>query len=73
MGRRRTCGKRCHEARGTRCACFCSGFFHGSGGAINRAALAGGVTRVEDRPGYRNGECRYIEQRKMALGVQEVL
>lgn len=72
MGRVRCCGRRCHEAKGTRCRCWCDGFLHGSGGAINRSALVSGLTRIEERPGYRNGECRYVEQQKLALEVQEV-
>ena len=69
MGKVRRCDKRCHEAKGTRCRCWCGGFFHGSGGANNRAALVSGLTRVEERPDYHNGGCRYVEQQKMALGV----
>jgi len=69
MGKVRHCGKRCHEAKGTRCKCWCGGFFHGTGGSINRSALVSGLTRVEDRPDYHNGECKYIEQTKMALEV----
>ena len=69
MGKVRHCGKRCHEAKGTRCKCWCGGFFHGSGGASNRTALLSGLTRVDERPDYRNGECKYIEQTKLPLEV----
>jgi hypothetical protein len=26
---RRVCGKRCHDARGATCRCWCGGVFHG--------------------------------------------
>ncbi len=35
----RTCRKRCHQSKGTRCACVCQGAFHGSAGAANRQVL----------------------------------
>lgn len=35
----RVCGKRCHTARGSRCACWCGGAFHGQGGSTARAEL----------------------------------
>lgn len=39
MARIRRCDSRCHHAKGTRCACWCGGQFHGSQGASARAVL----------------------------------
>jgi len=69
----RTCGKCCHEARGTRCACVCLGFYHGKdgAGAANREALAQ-ATEAEQKilleeHGFKKGATVYIEQRKLPL------
>jgi len=70
MGKIRSCGERCHHAKGTRCACFCGGFFHGSAGAENRAALAQGVDVQLEQNGFKKGETVYIEQKVMPLEVE---
>ncbi len=69
MGKVRRCNARCHRARGTRCRCWCGGFFHGSGGAANREALAQNVSEVLDQAGFKEGETAYIEQKKLPLEV----
>ena len=73
--RKRVCGKRCHSARGTRCRCFCGGFWHGKNGAsaLNRAALVQ-ATEAEQRllleqHGFKKGETAYIEQKELPLEV----
>jgi hypothetical protein len=71
MGKVRRCDCRCHNAKGTRCRCWCGGMFHGSAGAENRAALVEGLIKMEDQPGYKEGEVAYIEQQKMALEVED--
>lgn len=65
----RICGKRCHSAKGTRCKCFCQGFFHGVDGAgrANREALARGMTELLEQHGFKEGETRYIEQLPLGL------
>jgi len=69
----RTCSERCHEARGTRCACVCQGFFHGSAGAINRQALTQQteeeVKELLGQHGFKQGETAYIEQLELPLPV----
>lgn len=73
MGRRRSCGKRCHSARGPRCRCVCGGFFHGKdgAGAANREALAHAVLPEEllKQHGFNGGETAYIDQTKLPLEV----
>lgn len=39
MGRVRVCDDRCHNAKGSRCACWCGGNFHGAAGEQARADL----------------------------------
>jgi len=72
----RVCGKLCHNARGTRCACVCQGFFHSTAGAANREALHQATEeRVKDlleEHGFKEGETAYIEQRKLPLEVVNV-
>jgi len=69
----RICGKRCHEARGTRCKCICQSYFHGKNGqgAANRAALAETVLPEEllEQHGFKQGETAYIEQKELPLNV----
>jgi len=69
MGKVRRCDRRCHEAKGTRCRCFCGGFFHGAGGAANRQALQDGMTDLLEQCGFREGETAYIEQKGLPLPV----
>ena len=40
MGRSRTCGKVCHEAKQAKCECWCGGLFHGAAGEAARQAFA---------------------------------
>ncbi len=69
--RMRTCGTRCHTAKGNRCVCVCDGFFHGKNGtgAVNRAALAEAVLPEEilEQHGFKKGETAYLEQEKLPL------
>jgi hypothetical protein len=67
MGRVRRCDKRCHTAKGTRCRCWCGGFFHGSAGAANRAALAQGATELLEEHGFKKDETAYIEQEELPM------
>jgi hypothetical protein len=69
MGMVRRCDKRCHSARGSRCRCWCGGFFHGSAGAVNRAALSQGMTELLEQHGFKEGETAYIEQKELPLEV----
>jgi hypothetical protein len=39
MGSVKTCDGRCHNATGSRCACWCAGLFHGQAGAQARDAF----------------------------------
>ena len=55
---------RCHSARKPMCRCSCVGFFHGSAGAVNRQALAEGVTRVLHEAGSKEGKTAYIERKE---------
>jgi len=67
----RTCGSRCHNARGTRCKCVCGGFFHGKdgAGAANRGALAQATdadqAQLFEQHGFKEGKTVYIEQKKL--------
>lgn len=72
MGRIRRCDSRCHSAKGSRCRCWCGGFFHGKdgAGASNRAALAQGMTELLDEHGFKKDETAYIEQGKLPLVEQ---
>jgi hypothetical protein len=72
MGRVRRYDRRCHEAHGSRCRCWCGGFFHGSAGAANRAALQEGVTGLLEQNGFKPGETAYIEQKPLPLEVVNV-
>jgi hypothetical protein len=67
MGKVRRCDKRCHTAKGTRCKCWCGGFFHGSSGAANRAALAQGTTRLLEEHGFKKDETAYIGQERLPM------
>jgi len=73
--RKRTCSKRCHEARGTRCKCICQGFYHGSAGAANRQALQEQteeeVKKTLEQHGFKESETAYIEQIKLPLEVAD--
>ena len=71
MGKVRTCSSRCHSAKGSRCRCWCGGFFHGKdgAGAANRETLAQGMTELLEQHGFKEGETAYIEQRKLPLEV----
>ena len=70
MSKLKRCDSRCHQAKGTKCRCWCGGFFHGrnGGAAINRAALAGGMIEIAKLPGYKKMETKYIEQLKLEGG-----
>ena len=71
----RVCGASCHNAKGTQCACFCQGFFHGKDGpgATNRAALAQATEEEQlhllEEHGFKKGETAYKDQLKLALEV----
>ncbi|MDD5537781.1 MAG: hypothetical protein PHF12_02305 [Candidatus Omnitrophica bacterium] len=67
MGKVRRCDKHCHSAKGIRCKCWCGGFFHGSGGAGNRAALAQGATELLEEHGFKKDETAYIGQEELPM------
>lgn len=73
MGKVRRCGARCHNARGSRCRCWCGGFFHGENGTgqANREALAQGMTELLEQHGFKQGETAYIEQGRLPLEVEQ--
>jgi len=71
MTKVRRCDRRCHNARGPRCRCWCGGLFHGSAGAVNRAALAQGMTEVLSQTGFKEGEAAYIEQKELPAQVEQ--
>jgi len=65
MTRLRRCDKRCHEAKGTRCKCWCGGFYHGEKGKANREAFKESV-KFLDEHGNKKGEA-YFDQTEMQL------
>ena len=71
MGKVRRCSSRCHNAKGTRCRCWCNSAFHGKDGtgAANRGALAQGMTELLEQHGFKQGETAYIEQKELPLEV----
>jgi len=74
MGKVRTCGGRCHNAKGTRCRCWCGGAFHGSAGAANRETLVNNITESDqaqllEQHGFKKGETKYTEQKKLPIPV----
>ena len=75
MGRVRRCSSRCHNAKGTRCRCWCGGFFHGKdgAGAANREALAQAVLPEEllKQHGFKEDETAYIEQKRLPLEMAD--
>jgi len=73
MGRIRRCDRRCHQAKGTRCACVCQGFYHGKNEAMNRQALSEmteeEVKKTLEEHGFKNGESRFVWQKELPLEV----
>ncbi len=71
MGKVRRCNARCHCAKGTRCRCWCGGFFHGKDGtgAANRGALAQAVLPEEllKQHGFKESGTAYIEQKELPM------
>ena len=72
MGKIRRCDSRCHNARGTRCLCWCGAHFHGSAGIVNREALMNAVTEADktlllQENGFRPGQTVYLEQPRLPL------
>ncbi len=63
MSRLRRCDKRCHSAKGTRCNCWCGGYFHGSRqvAVTHRQELFDGVTKLEEH-GFEKGKTKFIAQ-----------
>ena len=74
MGKVRRCDSRCHKAKKPRCRCWCGGAFHGADGtgAVNREALAQGMTELLEQRGFKQGETAYIEQKELPLEVVSV-
>jgi hypothetical protein len=65
MKRVRKCDRRCHQAKGKRCYCWCGGAFHGEAGAANRQALHDNVEGVLEQHGFETGKTAYIEQKTL--------
>jgi len=70
MGRIKTCGAVCHNAKGTRCLCWCGGTFHGAAGTTNREELSSITSEPEKieyliQHGFIKGKSKYKEQTKM--------
>jgi len=40
MAKRRVCGKQCHNAKHSKCRCWCGGTFHGEAGLSQRQTFA---------------------------------
>ena len=72
MGRVRRCDSRCHNAKRPRCRCWCGGAFHGvdGAGAVNREALAQGMTELLEQHGFKEGETKFIWQQELPLKVK---
>jgi len=69
MGKVKRCDSRCHNAKGSRCRCWCGGFFHGGAGVANRAVLSGDTTAFLEEHGFKKGETAYIELKKLPFPV----
>lgn len=69
MVRIRVCSHKCHQAKGSRCRCWCGSAFHGKNGtgAANREALANGMTELLEQHGFITGKTAYIEQKELPL------
>ena len=67
MPRIRRCDNRCHKALGTRCKCWCGGYYHGSigDGPANREKLEQ-VTAFLQEHGGKEGQV-YIDQLRLPL------
>jgi hypothetical protein len=71
MARIRKCDALCHNAKGTRCRCWCGGFFHGKdgAGAANRQALKNAERNFLEQHGFERGKTAYIEQPELPLDI----
>lgn len=67
MAKRRRCDDRCHYAKGTKCACWCLGAFHGVGGTAHRAAVVAGIPGILEEHGFKTGETVYINQAALPI------
>lgn len=65
MSRVRRCDDRCHEALGSRCKCWCGGFYHGASGSDNRGELDKAVQFLDEHGGG-TGHI-YLEQRRLKI------
>jgi hypothetical protein len=70
MARLRRCDSRCHDAKGTKCGCWCGGFYHGTAGAGNRADLTNGTKDILYQPGFKQGETVYLGQIALPFGKE---
>ena len=67
MTRIRKCNRRCHEAKGKRCGCWCKSAFHGTAGAENRQSIQEGNTDLLKQHGFQKDKTAYINQTAMVL------
>jgi len=67
MVRVRRCDKRCHEAKGARCKCWCGGYYHGESGEgpANRETLEQAAKFIEEHGG-KSGET-YVDQLRLKI------
>ncbi len=66
MGEVRRCDDKCHNATGTRCQCWCGGFYHGTNdGTANRETLHQAAQFLEEHGG-KSGEV-YLEHGRLDL------
>lgn len=67
MARLRRCDSRCHNAKGSKCHCWCLGIFHGYSGLENRKLLTNGMLKLSDLSGYKQGKVVYVDQLNMEV------
>lgn len=64
MGKIRKCDQRCHNAKGTRCKCWCGGAFHGSAGAAARQAVLDNPDILREY-GFEHGKTVFRYQQEL--------
>ena len=60
MSKVRLCDKRCHEAKGTRCRCWCHGMFHGKKGVQSPEWLQGVIKETMSEAGVTPETATYV-------------
>ena len=57
MSKIRVCDKRCHQAKGEKCRCWCNGYFHGENASYQRERLQ---RKIEQNPKWGEFKGRKI-------------